>query len=309
MPWTTTELLAGVKLRAMLPDTGGPFSDAEILTLGDNELSDRLLPLLRQAQGEFGVTYAPIAIVANQASYRVPPRAVGGVLRDIGIVDAAGNRGDVVQVSIEDYVANAMLWFGPSQLSFSMQGDLVVLSPTPTTSGYTLRLYYQRRCGKLVPVSECARIASVNTTTGAITCANVPTTWTTANTFDILQGQPGFDTLSMDLTASNVSTGPSGSVTVSAALLPSPLVAGDYVCLAGEAPMPQIPADLHSVLYQCVTTTILTMLGKQTVAQEERAREQVFANLRSIIQPRVQGEAKRIINRHGPLRGGYGRWW
>src|SRR5690606_8653031 len=90
-------------------------------------------------------------------------------------------------------------------------------------------------------------------------------------------------------------TGISGT-TIEFSSLPDELAVGDYVCLAGESPVPQIPVEFHALLAQEVVVKVLEALGKSTKDAKDDLKT-LKENLPNLITPRVQGESRRVVNR------------
>ena len=78
---------------------------------------------------------------------------------------------------------------------------------------------------------------------------------------------------------------------------------GDYVCLANESCIPQIPAALHSALSLATATQVLAFGGDMKGAQALEARVGfTIGNLKSALTPRVKGKQQKWVNRNSPLR-------
>ena len=119
------------------------------------------------------------------------------------------------------------------------------------------------------------------------------------DTVDVIQANPNFDSLADDLTVS--SGGGTTSVTLSASA--SDAAAGDYICQAGVTPVPQIPDVFHPVLVFALAAELLKVHGDAEGAKLEYATAEARArDAATMIQPRVEGRPKRIINYASPLR-------
>lgn len=288
--FTTTGLLASLKRRGMLPSTTETLSTTDFLAIATEELQTYVWNTLPRTE-EYGVTTADVSVSSGTAAYKLPSRAVGGKLRDVWFVDGS-SRIDLVRVEPEN-IGN----FGTSgdACGFYLQGDDLVLVPTPNTSR-TLRVSFHCRPSALVATSAVAVVQSFNTGTGAITTtATVPATFSTSQTYDIVRAKPPFSILSMDLTASVAS-----GTTVTFSSLPAGLAAGDYVCLAGESPVAQVPVELHPLLSQRVAYKCLEALGDPRAKIAEEAADKMKLEAIKLLTPRVDGAARPIVNYHGP---------
>ena len=305
MAWTADNLLTNVRLRARIPDGSSVASDAELLLLADELVADTFLPLIRGAAEEYMVAQQDTTITSGTAAYRIPERAQVQGLRDVILVQASSGDGvSMPRVPLEERAAYTS---GPAPgwragVGFCVQGDKVILLPSPTQSGFTLRMRYYQRPSRLVPAASAAKVTVISATP-SFTVDAVPSTWTTSLKYDTIEGTPGFDWLGLDATATTAS----GTTMAFAATPSSEIAIGDYFALAGETPVPQIPAELHSTLVLALVARVHGMVGDAQA--EDRALRQLAGRLeaaKTLLAPRVDGEEIRIINRTSPLRSG--RW-
>ena len=171
-------------------------------------------------------------------------------------------------------------------------------------------MYFYLKPNKMVLENRVATIASIDTNTGLVTLNNFPDNFTGATELDLIQAISPNNVLAFDKTATNVDPNTS-SVTFNPSDLPSDLQIGDYVALAGETIVPQLPTELHPVLAQRVAIQCLEALGDQQGYQvAQRRLEQMENALGTILDNRVEGAPEKINNRHGALReslwGSYG---
>jgi hypothetical protein len=175
---------------------------------------------------------------------------------------------------------------------FRLQGNNVILYPTPTTaSPYTLRLYYVARRNALVPVTDGGQVTSVNTLTNEITLSRIPSSWAVNTKLCIINDEPQFDTIVKSTTISNIS---SPTVTVDDV---TGVAIGNWVQLKGYSIVPQIPVEMHDVLAQATCVKILEALGHTDKMKMAQAKldEIIFTTL-EVLTPRVEGELKTIVS-------------
>jgi hypothetical protein len=300
--FTTTYLLESLKRRGMLPTTSETLDAEDFLLTADGEMQSYILPLLLSVREEYLVAEKDISIVSGTASYDIPARAVGSKLREVRILSGS----DYVALSrieperVETTAASAY----PG--GYKIQGNKLVLVPTPNTSG-TLRVTYFQRPNRLVGTTSVGEITAINTGTGVVTCSDIPTTFTTSLTYDFIKGTPGFDSLNIDKACTAVTTGASGTITFATANLPSDLAVGDFVCLAQESPIPQIPVELHPLLAQRVTAKCLEALGDDKAVLAMQVSEEMRKGALTLLENRVEGAPRIIVNKYGP--GYVGRRW
>jgi hypothetical protein len=130
---------------------------------------------------------------------------------------------------------------------------------------------------------------------------------------DFMQTKPGHKTYVFDIRVRSVS-GNNAKVNRSDLLVDlatgfgfQPLIAniqvGDYVCLAGESVIPQIPPDLHNMLAEKTAARILASLGDQAglAMANEKIKEMEYRQ-GTLIDGRVDGSPQKITARHSILR-------
>jgi len=135
---------------------------------------------------------------------------------------------------------------------------------------------------------------------------------------DFLQTKPGHKTYVFDIRVKAVAN-PSVGVYVlkvnrSDLLIPlstgynfPPLIAGiqtgDYVCLAGESIIPQLPPDLHNMLAEKTAARILASLGDQAghAMANDKIKEMEYRQ-GTLLNDRVDGAPQKITSRHSILR-------
>jgi hypothetical protein len=94
----------------------------------------------------------------------------------------------------------------------------------------------------------------------------------------------------MDITASAVNT-----TDIVMDSVPSDVVVGDWVCLAGESCFPFIPADAHQLLVHLTVVACLEALGDQANLPVAAARSAALKDaLKAVLTQRVQGAPQRF---------------
>ena len=300
MTTTCDQFVANVKRRVTIPASQALLSDLDILAFGDHQLRVKVLPMMTSLRQEYFVVKADYPVVQQQALYKIPHRSVGRTVRDLKMVDSTGNITlDLVQYAEEDvsFINNAG---GFVRRGFYFRGDNIVLVPVPDLSTLTLEVWYELRPSKLVPVSYAAVVTSI--AGNVITCSNISTQFTSqVGVFkvDIIDNQQGNSCLGFDLDCTL-----SGSdFTFTAGALPSTIAVGNYIAIADTTPVVQLPDEvtvyLETLTAMRVCHAIGDFEGKQILEQEA---EQEMKALQLLLQPRIEGETQKIINRDGLLR-------
>jgi hypothetical protein len=305
----TLALLATIKRRGFVPTAQDTFASTETLAVATEELHSYLAPLMMDVRQEYFVTSSDLPLVAEQGAYRIPSRAMGGKLRDVLWLDAGGNVRNLVRLEPEAAAHYRAADTGAPE-AFSLRGNYVVLHPTPVSADGNLRLSYFGRPGALVLPSACGTVESVDYATNSIvltTGAFIADAPVLADALlDVVEARPGFATL-----VTEAAVGATSSVGAEATprvlefdSLPEGISAGDYVCLAGEACVPQVPPELHPLLALKTAAVQLEALGDTEAARvllSELAEKQRRAL--SLLSPRVDGEPRKVGNGMAKWRG------
>ncbi len=281
--FTTTRLVSQVTMKGALAT--GDFSDQEILDQATDCLLSELAPFLISLREEYFVRNVSMPITAGQAAYPIPSRAAGMTLRDVKIIKGT-EICPIYQRAREDITSTAQ----GTPSSFYKENNDIILYPTPMNTEHTLKLSYLIRLSSLVPEDECGRITTIDTATKTIT-GSFPSTWTTANTMDLINGLSGYDHRGTDLTVTSVST---SSITFTDTL-PTTLQVGDYVSLAEESCFPQVPQEAHQLLVQMTVASCLAAKGDREglgVVMGTIAKMQ--ENMKNLMKDRVQGMPQRF---------------
>ena len=299
MSWTTTDLITSIKLRAQVPTSQNTYSAPDMLALATEELFNTIVPLIMSVRESYFQTLAQFSLEDDKARYRIPQRSIGMKLKDVQIENAAGDLRDLSRMEIETkpYLTTDT---GRIIEGFYFDGSVIVLVPTPKgVSSDFLNLHYFKRPGKLIATSAAGLITNIDTVTKEVTISSAPTTFTSNVLYDFVQSNPGFDSLAIDQTATIL-----GNI-LTFSTLPTDLAVGDYVTLAGESPIPQIPAEFHSILALRVAIVLLKGLGHRKEAEdlgEELSKLELTST--ALLSPRVEGEAKKLMARNGVLNPG-----
>jgi hypothetical protein len=280
----STYFLTQVKVKSSPPE--GRFTDEEILQLANDTLVAQVVPMIINLKEEFYVTYEDQNITANTNSYPIPYRALGLSLREVKkiqndrIIDLDRVSPEVIRsTNVSDNTEG-----------FYLLAQDVVLYPTPSTTQDVLRQYYFLTPSRIVKVTECGAITNIDRVTGVIT-ASVPSTWTTANLFDLSSQRNGHRTLGRDLTATAVTT---SDVTLALADIPSTLLVGDYISLAGETPYLQCPDNCFELVIRLTANELLESMGAQAeLAIGIQKANDLRTSVMGLLTNRVTGAPKR----------------
>ena len=299
MTVTSTEFLASVKRLITQPSNQKLFVDTDFYAMGDRKLKDTIVPLLDSLNGEFFVRTATLAMVSGQSEYRLPARAYGRKLREVKIVNSAGYRFDFPKIEIE---REQLYQISGVPFGFYFKGDRFAVVPAPNSTAYSIQYWYFLAPSKIVDTASAALITAISG--NDVTVSTLPTTIVAGSIIDFIEGIQGNACISLDKTIASVA----GTVlTFTAGDVPTDLAIGDYISLASYSPVLQIPDNAVPYL---VTLTCMDVLQALSDYEGYEALSKIAdsqrRSLMSILEPRIEGEATRIVNSFGLVNRGFG---
>jgi len=296
MAKTCDDFIAGVKRLASVPASQSLLSDSDFLGSLQEALENKLSPLLLSVRQDYFVTTETEAMVSGTSEYAIPYRSIGRTLRDLKMIDSGGSTRDMTLIALEDsHLFNSSV----TPHSFYFKGDKIVVVPTPTSSGLSLLKFYNLAPSVPVLTSAAARVTAI--AGGNITVSSVPSTMVSGVYCDFVQAKSGNSILAMD----KAITGVNGMViSFASSDVPASLVVGDYIALANESPVVMAPNEAMPYLQDCVAEDVMRSVGdmESMNAFSESAKEKEKA-LKIMIEPRIQGESTKVLNRRGLLHG------
>lgn len=306
--WDTTAFLVRVRDRTRLPSTRSGYGDADTLRVAYDELVSQVVPMLVAQQQEHLVGSGRIALVEGRRDYRIPARAAGARVRLVELEDVNGDTTPMTRLSPEDLSGVAVSTTLGLPAAFVVEGNLLRLFPKPTgVSGYALRVRFYDRPGRLVlpPEAGTPGAAKVTGVAGLVlTISGESSLPVGAQTVDIVRSTPAFETLQADASATRAGT----SLTLTDSTLAALVATGDYVCIPGTAPVPQVPPEFHPLLAMWTAQAQLGSKGDgeaaSELAGEAAGRREPLA--KALARPRSDGNPQKQVN--GTRRWGIGRW-
>ena len=294
-------ILTGVKRRISMPASQVLLQDTDILAFADDAIKAHIIPMLESTNQEYFVTSEDIPLVASTSEYNIPYRATGRSFRELKLKSSTDSTDvrNLQKISIED------LQIFSSQalpMGFYFKGDRFVLVPDVSSSAQVdlIEAWYRLAPSNLVALAEVSTVVSVTST--IVTVDTVPSTFTVSTPIDFIQGVSGNRIYSIDKSPTAVG---STTITFAAGTIPSTLIAGDYIALAGESPVANmIPNEVYPYLESVLAKRCLRSIGDFEGARElndDISEEK--KNLLKILEPRIDGEPTVIINRTGLVRG------
>jgi hypothetical protein len=265
----------------------------------------RIVPPVRAVREDYWTTTTDLPITASLDYVRVPARASQSTISDAWLVRADGSTKGLARLPASRRFEQATVQTGPEPVWFVLQGDKIIMYPTPTNSGMSLRFMYDRRPSRYVPVASCGLISAI----GATTLTTSGGTWSATEIVDVVQAGSPFDVLLQDAS----STQAAGVFTFAAGVLTNTGIAvGDYVADAGYTCVPPLPDSLHPALTDFTSAAIMAEIGDYARAQS--IRDEIGSYYEALINTlaiRVADQPPLVFNRQSPgrQRGWGGGWW
>jgi hypothetical protein len=280
--YTTTDLISLINLLGHIPTSNQTFTPTKLLTLCDFELRTAITKQLRKsAEGYFETIVEYDQNTTGE--YPVPGDAVASTTCIIQIVSGQAiwpvSRQEESELTTTTY---------PSVANYSCFIRANTINVLPVQFNGVLRVTYQRRTSKLVPVANCAQVTAI--VGQVISVSSVPTGWLNGDTVDLQAAQPQFDFLGMatitDITSLNITV--TGDV--------STLSVGDFLCPEGQSCVPQCPVEFQQLLAQRVVCKVYELQGYlDKMKAAKSVLKELEDDLTAIITPRTQSSPK-VIN-------------
>ena len=302
-PYIVDSLIPTLQLLPLMPSVQALFTNDNLVTIMNFEMSSKILPLIDNQAEEYFIAIDDIPYATTQFVFPLPTRATADKLRSVSFLDNRFNEVRIPRLRTEDIMSNVNatgLAINPALWGFYLQGDNIILylgSALGSSSSFAfLRLRYVRMPSTLVMSSACGEITNVSG--NVITVDAAPATFTTSATYDIVSNSPQmFVSKGDDLTVTNITGNVITFTSLPPALptVPGPQV-GDWVCLAMQSPIPQIPFKPgFELLLQLSAAKCLEIHGDTqgfNIAMSQAADMKNF--FISVITPRVDGNVIRL---------------
>jgi hypothetical protein len=303
---TTNGLLKSIKRRAMVPDNQNTFSDQDFIDFMNEEMMIGLVPSILQMKEEYFMFKQIIPLVTDKSNYPVPERALANKIREICYRDTAsktnGNEYEMTQIAIDDRYSSISNGTGSSDFSgfrrFYMMGSDIVIHPGIGPSPYgALSVYFYLRPNTIVKESLVASVVNINRNDNTVTISSLPSGYIASAKYDFIKAKSPHNNLDIDITPTALNIG-SKVLSFSSDDLPKDLEVGDYVALAGQTCVPNVPTELHMVLAQRVAQRVLEALGDtEGLTNATNKIIEMESKLTSMMSNRVEGAPRKVVNR------------
>lgn len=292
--YTVTGLIDSVRDKATVPSSKG-YYDADIAKILSQELKSTIVPFIMSVREDHLLAYDDQDIDTDEDEYSIPTRSMGGKVKDVVLLDSSGD-----EINMERLTPEKLKNVSLSVTGFYFIDDKIKIYPDAGHLGnYDLRIKYFRRPNNIVLTTSAGKITAIDTVNKILTLDRIPSDWTTSVLFDLIKGTPSFRSHGDDLVVTLVDS-VKKQVTFSATL-PTDLAVGDWCCEQGEAPLAQIPYDLHELLCQRSAMVILKNLGdSEGLRDAADLYLEMKESAKVLLTPRADGSVQKI-NRSGRL--------
>lgn len=280
MAKTVSDLLTNIKVRGQIPDDSGTLSDANILQMASDELSNVVVPRI-MAEREWHYAFNYVVTLSSAREYRMNSRVAGNAIISVEYYDGTNYRFIRQKHPLMQYTY--------SEENFSIYGNKIVLSSSCPTSG-SLRVRALLRTSQLVS-SGCTSISSYDTATNILAVAS-SSGFTPGQSIDVVYGDSPYETYYTNATISSIPDGThialSDDVTTDWPL--------GRVCPAETSDRVQLPDELHDYLAQRTVIRCMEARGFTQDMQNHMLKlNDLEAAFDRLISPRSRGEFKAIM--------------
>lgn len=307
MSYFVEDLLEKIKRRSFAPISQGTFQDAGLIAIANEELDLNLVANLVEEREDFFLTTEDTTISANISHYSIPSRAIGNTLKTLFYVDHGGLLSEMRL--IDPSRRDEFPLTGNKPAAFYIEGDEVVLVPTPITTEGSLKFSFPAKPNQLVATSSCAKITGISsspTTASFSVNTDLTASLIVGSYVDFLSVVSPFKLwayrLPITQITSNLIEVAIDGVLDDAGVNVEPQI-DDYICPSGFSNIPQIPTAYHPVLAQMSVVTMLEGLGDlNKLARAQATLQKLEANAKSLIKNRVETSPKKVSSRGSLMR-------
>lgn len=260
-----------------------------------------------------------ISVSGNAGTFLSPNQFV---IAGTGALTAANLAASITSLNI----INGAIALPTSNIITASFDNVYTLITAPNTTGF------------IIPPPYNANQTDPNSTIG-INFLTLPQSYTDDETnvtsdlfipgtfIDFLQTRPGHKTYLYDIRIpTNAISGTVVTMPIASLLVPTgtvntiqttgiqymiaPMLPGDYICLANECIIPQIPPDLHNGLAERTSARILAALGDQAGLAASNAKiQEIETRQGNLMSTRDDGNVQKVTSHHSLLhQGKLGSW-
>jgi len=300
------ELITRIQLAGALPTDDPMFQSAGLLSIMNDLLQDVLAPELG-IMDQNHLTYA-IDFPGGSSELVLPSRSVAGSIRKVVMTNNAGDP----YILFQETLTNLDTWWGNASTAtvpaaYLLRLHKLIFLPMGATSPGVVTIYFDRRPNDLVLTEEAGVVESFDLDTGEVTLTSASPTFTVAQgPFDFIGARDPYISRLDDA----VMTDATGAPTYVFDELPTDMAVGDYVCLARQSPVPQVPDELHSWLMHAAIAECMATAGDTVRHDSFAARATAkLERFRFRVSPRSGDRPVKLVPRFSTRRARAPRHW
>lgn len=299
----TEDLQASAKVRTLAPVSQFTFTADVLTTMANEEMHLKLVKDVMSVREDFFLTSKDVTLSVGLDRYAIPKRAIANSFKSLWYVE-----GGILQYQIHRAQDDELAGFVGSTgkpVKFHIEGDEVVLLPTPSADASTIRFRYHAKPNLLTATSDCAKITAISSAAGTTTLdvdTDLTASLSVGSQIDFVSTNSPYLLWAESVAITAISSTQIQVATSdisNAAGVVEPVV-GDYLSPTGYANIPMLPYEFFSVLAQMVAVRILASLGhtdKWNAAKIEL--KELRSEAMDLIRNRVIDEPRRIVHRRG----------
>lgn len=299
----TTEMLAALKLNALIPDGSGDYTDPVLLRELNDALRTKFERLVTDARCGYWLQRVLYTTTIGNSILRMPFRACG--LSKVEIGDSSTAAGSTFRRLQEVSEGHADLYAAPESSTgtpavWVARGDKIVLLPTPNAQ-LPIRVSYFVRPSFLIPAqpggASSGLITAVNATARTIVVSAAPYFFDNGGNSGVFtNGNYSVDVVSPNgwhelQLVSEMATLNTLTFTCTGTGDMSSIMVGDYVRFADQCEWPALPDDFHRTVIDIATVKILIQQDfQQKAAGYAQDASADLVRFSAMIADRVQEE-------------------
>lgn len=311
---TGDKLVESVRNRAMIPNDTSVYTDDNLLDIANEEIDVQLLDKLLALHEEHLTVSVDIERNVDGV-YDIPYRAVGNKIRDIALISGKTIY-EMTQVGIgelSEFTIGSESYTNGFDKFYVEHNKLKLVNPTRAYDH--VRIYYHIRPNYLTTVNKAAIVSSivVDDINDQVTYnfTSTPSAFSSSILYDIVGAKTPNKIKAYDITPVEVNTSLNYvKFTKSDISDIDDIVVGDYICVAEQSPVPNLPTEMHPVLAQLVAVHVLEAMGDtEGLSNAQRRLDKMTASVMQLVDDRVELAPRKIRPRNGTLaEGRYGSY-
>jgi len=303
--YTTTELINLINLNISVPNIQQRYTDGDLITFLNQEMNNNIVPEIKKENQEYFVVPFDFNLTANVAAYTMPSACIGETLRLVTQLwpttgpNTLQRESQIRRLSQEEISAfwnGQPLTYNDNFYGFYPEGNNIIFYPPPQNNlTNTIRLRYFRQPNNLVSTNDCGQIVSIDTVTNTLTLDNIPVDWAVGTKICSIANKPPFIN---EIESTPILTLAPPDIIIDDV---TGLEVGDWICLEGDSPIPQLPYSAFGCLVQATIVKICQGIGDtQGMQIAQGVLEKLYPQMLATINPRISGQPrKRVTNGNG----------